>query len=546
MLAGSFAGVLSAAGCARAPAGRPGPVYFGSTAPPHGDVFRFNNGAEPENLDPGMMSGQPDGRVAKILFEGLVVPNPRTLEPEPGLAHAWEISPDGRTYTFHLRQGLRWSDGSAVTARDFYWSWMRVLRPATGARYAGLLYAIRGAEDFNKGTTSDSTRVGMRASDDTTFVVELNSPTPYFLFQTMFYTFLPVPRRAVERWGDRWILPGHIVTNGPFLLRDWRQGDRFVFTKNPGYWDAAHVKLEGIECYPVDNLSSSVNLYKSGAIDWNPSGNVPTPFLPYMRGYSDLVSGPFQATYFYSMNCTRKPLDDSRVRLALNYAIDRRAIATNLLKGTRDPWGSFCPRGYPGYENLPGYGYDPDRARKLLAQAGFPGGKGFRKIQILFNTSEDHRRIAEAIQGMWQRELGIEVELDNQEWGSYLEASTKLRYDVARRSWIGDYPDPYTFLSILAAGDGNNRTGWSDGEYDRLLHESAREPEPGKRLALLRKAEEIVVARGPLIPIYHYVTYEQVKPYIHGLYQNSLDMHDLKFVSIDHGWKPDSPAPERH
>ncbi len=540
------AGLLLAAGCGRVPARHGGPVYFGSTTPPRDNVFRFNNQAEPENLDPGLMSGQPDGRVAKILFEGLVVPNPRTLDPEAGQAHSWDIAPDGRTYTFHLRGNLRWSDGTALTSRDFYWSWMRVLRPSTGARYAALLYAIRGAEDYNKGREPDSSKVGLRTPDDSTFVVELESPTPYFLFQTMFYTFLPVPRGAVERWGDRWILPSHIVTNGPFLLKQWRQGDRFVFTKNPGYWDAARVQLDGIECYPVDNVSSSVNLYKSGAVDWNPSGGIPTPFLPYMRGFSDLVSGSFQATYFYSINCTRKPFDDPRVRLALNYAIDRGAIASKLLKGTRDPWGSYCPRGYPGYKNLAGYGYDPARARRLLAEAGFPGGKGMRKIQILFNTSEDHRRIAEAIQGMWQKELGIEVELDNQEWGSYLEASTKLRYDVARRSWIGDYPDPYTFLSIMAAGDGNNRTGWSDGEYDRLMHESTREADAGRRLALLRRAEEIIVARGPLIPIYHYVTYEQIKPYMRGLYQNPLDQHDLKFVSIHHGWKPGMPVPGRH
>ena len=539
----ALAGGLASGGCGPRGGGTaavPGRVaWFGAVRPPRDDVFRFNNQAEPENLDPGLMSGQPDGRVARMLFEGLTVPDPKTLAPLPGQARSWDVSADGRTYTFHLRPGNLWTDGTAVRAEDFRWSWMRVLAPATGARYAALLYGIRNARAYNKGDLKDSTQVGLAAPDDTTFVVTLETPKPYFLFLTEFYTCLPVPRRSVELWGDRWVRPEHIVTNGPFTLTTWRPNDRFVFARNPRYWDAAHVRLQRIEAYPVDDLNTSVNLYKSGAIDWNPSGSVPTPFLPYMRQYSDLRTGPFQAVYFYSINVTRKPLDDPRVRLALNYALDRDAIANQLLRRTRPPWGSFCPRGYPGYHNADGYRFDPRRARALLAEAGYPGGQGFRRI--LINTSEDHRRIAEAIQGMWKKELGIDVAVSNQEWGSYLQATTTLHYDVARRSWIGDYLDPYTFLSIMATGDGNNRTGWSDPEYDRLLAEAEREGDAPKRLALLRRSEDVLLERGPIIPVYHYATWELLKPYVHGIEQNVLDVHDLKAVWIDHGAHPEGP-----
>jgi len=300
-------------------------------------------------------------------FEGLVVYHPGTLACDPGQARAWEVSPDGLTYTFHLRRGLVWSDGSPLPAADFAWSWLRVLRPSTGSRYAGLLFPVRGAEAYNRGRLADSSLVGIRADDDTTLVVTLDAPTPYFLFETGFYTLLPVPRGAVERWDARWVRPEHIVSNGPFTLAEWRTGDRLVFRRNPRYWDAGHVRLERVEAYAIEDPSTSMNLYRAGAVDWNPSGYVPTGYIPYLRRFADLRSGPFQGTYYYSMNVTRKPLDDPRVRLALNLALDRDAIARRLLRGTREPWGGITPRGYPGYRNPPGYARDPARARALLA-----------------------------------------------------------------------------------------------------------------------------------------------------------------------------------
>jgi ABC-type oligopeptide transport system substrate-binding subunit len=516
--------------------------WFGNTTPPHDNVFRYNLGAEPELTDPSLAVGQSDGRVCRMLFQGLTREDPKTLEPLPGCAYRWDISTDGRTYVFHLRPGLFWSDGSKLTAEDFRWSWIRVLTPENAARYANLLYPIRNAEAFNKGGLKDETLVGVRAPDDSTVVVQLENPTAYFLYLVQFYTYLPVPRRTIEQWGARWTRPEHIVNNGPFLLSDWRQNAYFKFRRNPRFWNAASVKLDGVIAYSLEDLNTATNLYKSGVIDWNPSGYTPSQYLPYLRGYEDFRSGDYQGTYFYCVNVTRKPLDNVWVRRALNYAIDRDAIANDLLKKSRRPWGGFSPSGYPGYHNPPGIPFDPVKARACLARAGYPNGKGFPKVSILFNTSEDHRRIAEALQAIWKRELNIDVELSNQEWGSYLQATTALQYDIARRSWIGDFLDPVTFLWLGVTKDGNNRTGWSDPHYDALLKRAALETDAAKRFIMLAQAESLILADGPFLPIYHYCTNELVKPYVRGIYQNALDVHPLDEVWIDHDWQR-QPAP---
>jgi ABC-type oligopeptide transport system substrate-binding subunit len=534
--------VLGLPGCTATPrqpvsASATGTRWFGDTSAPDDNVLRFNLGAEPEGYDPSIAVGQPDGRVARILFEGLTREDPETLEPLPGQAYRWELTDQGRTYTFHLRSGITWTDGRPVTARDFHWSWLRVLRPETASRYASFLYPVRNAEAFNRGDLKDETQVGLESPDDSTFVVHLATPVPYFLYLCQFYTCLPVPRWAIEKHGNRWTLPANIVTNGAFTLTYWRQNNRFEFAKNPRYWDAAGVKLDRMVGYTIDDLNTSFNLYKAGVIDWCPSGYFPSQFIPYMREYADYSHGDFQGVYFYSICVKRKPMDNVWVRRALALAVDRDAIANELLKGSRRPWGNFVPTGYPGYQNPPGIVYDPARAREYLAKAGYPGGKGFPKISILINTSEDHRRIAEAIQSMWKRELGISVAIQNEEWGSYLQTMTALQYDVGRRSWLGDYLDPNTFLSCYVTGDGNNRTGWSDPRYDALIRDAAKELDPARRMAILRDAETLLLSEGPVIPIYHYSTNELIKPYVRGIYRTPLDVHPLTHVWIDRDWQ---------
>jgi len=518
-----------------------GKRWFGAVNPPRENVLRINLGPEPELIDPGVTSGQAESQVSRILFEGLTSQDPQTLAPIPGQAYRWEVSPDGLTYTFHLRPGLAWSDGRPLGAGDFLWSWRRALAPRSASRAAGLLYPIVNAERYNKGEIADSTLVGLAAPDDSTFVVTLRAPTPYFLSLTSYTTFLPVPRHVIERHGRTWAAPEHIVSNGAFTLKFHRQNERLVFAKNPRFWDAANVRLDGIVAYPVGDLSTSANLYKAGSIDWNPSGYIPAPFLPLMHQYDDYVTGEYQGTYFYSINVTREPFDDVRVRRALNLAVDREAIARDLLKGTRRAWGRITPSGYPGYAGPTQLDFDPATARRLLAEAGFPEGRGFPKFSILFNTSEDHRRIAEAVQAMWKRELNVPVELQNMEWGTVQQATTSLGYDVARRSWIGDYLDPNSFLEILRSGDGNNRTGWSDPRYDALIHEAAHELDAARRFGLLARAERIALDAAVFIPVYHYSTHELIKPYVRGIHHTALDVHPLTRVWIDRGWREHEP-----
>jgi ABC-type oligopeptide transport system substrate-binding subunit len=295
------------------------------------------------------------------------------------------------------------------------------------------------------------------------------------------------------------------------------------------------VRLTKIVALPIEENSTSTNLYKAGVIDWSPSGYVPKQVIPFIQHFKDFSGGPYHSLYFYSMVVTKKPFDNVWVRRALNYATDRETIAHFVLKGTVPAWGNMTPQGYPGYQTPPGVTYDPEKARACLAQAGYPGGKGFPRISILFNTSEDHRRIAEAIQAMWKRELHIQVDLTNQEWASYLSATTAKNYDVARRSWIGDYLDPMTFLDMWQTGNGNSRTGWSNAKYDALVRNATAEPDTARRLAMLAEAESILLDEGPTIPIYHYTESSLLKPYVRGIYSTLLDVHPLTRIWIDHG-----------
>lgn len=533
------------------PAGRPGsksttnplpPRTFGRSRPADPQVFRFCNGAEPEALDPALMTAQPDGRIGRAVFEGLAVEDPRTLDPIPGVARSWEVSADGRKYTFHLRPDARWTNGDLVTAGDFEWSWLRVLHPDMPARNAGILYVIRNAAAYKKNALADPAQVGIHAPDDRTLVVELESATPYFLQLITSYPFLPVHRATVERFGDRWARPENIVSNGPFRLTVHKPNDRIVLERDPRYWDAVHVKLDRVIIYASDDLSTMLNMYRAGMTDWNPSGYLPAQYIPYVRDNADFRSGPYLGTYFYSFNVTQAPFKDARVRKALAYAVDRDALVKFLLYGSKTPWGGLVPPGFESYPYPKAVAFDPEKARALLAAAGYAGGKDFPKVEVLFNTSQDHRKIAEAIQEMWKRELGIDVGLSNQEFASYMKATTSLQYQVARRSWIGDYKDPNTFLFILRGGDGNNRTGWSNARFDSLIAAAGREMDATRRLQHLAAAEAIALEEMPYLPIYGYRTVELVAPYVRGWYPTALDSHPLKALWLDPSATPGTPA----
>lgn len=493
--------------------------------------FTFINGAEPETLDPALLTGALEGRLAEALFEGLTTYHPRDLTPLPGMAERWVIAADRLTYTFHLRQA-RWSNGDPVTAHDFVYSWRRVLAPETAARYAYMLYYLKNGEAYNKGELKDPALVGVRAVDDRTLVVTLAHPTPYFLDLTSFSTLLPVNRRCVERHGVHWTKPENIVTNGPFLMKEWKLNQRIRMVKNPDYWDAANVRLNIVDALAVENLNTAFNLYLTHGADY--IGDVPLPLRGLVQSRPDYHTGVYLATYYYLLNVRRPPLHDARVRKALAMAIDKESICRYITRGGELPAASFVPPGMANYTGPKGLAYDPATARRLLAEAGFPSGRGFPRLQILYNTSDAHRDIAEVIQQMWKEVLNIRVELLNQEWKVYLDSTAKGKYDVARASWIGDYTDPNTFLDMWVTGGGNNRAGWSHARYDALIHRAAREVNQAQRMALFREAESILVEQEvPIIPIYYYVTREMYRSNVKGIWQNVRGVHPLKWIYVE-------------
>ena len=492
------------------------------------------NGAEPETLDPALMTGQADLRIGLAVFEGLTRFNPTNAAPTPGLAERWEVSPDGLTYTFHLRSDAVWSTGEPITADDVVYSWRRVLNPATASEYAGLLFYMKNGEAFNAGAIRDPAQVGVSALDARTVRVELQNPTPFFLDLCGTPTLAVMPRRAIEQHVDRWLSARPVPASGAYCLEAWRVNDRIRLRKNPRYWDAANTRSEIVDLLPCANANTALNLYTSGAVDvvWD-KNLVPAELLDVLLQRPDFHSYPMLGTYFLRFNVTRAPFHDRRVRMAFALAVDKRRIVDKITRGGERIASAYTPPGVPGYEPPAGLPLDPGRARDLLARAGFPGGRGFPACDYLCDTtSRLHEQIAIELQAMWERELGIRVTLRKMEWKTFLVAQRDLAYDLCRSSWIGDYNDPNTFLDMFMSRNGNNRTGWKHEPYDRLLREANAQLDPAGRLAFLREAETLLVREEvPIVPLYFYAGLEYYNAdRIHGIFANVRAEHPLRAI----------------
>jgi oligopeptide transport system substrate-binding protein len=502
----------------------------GCSRQPRADLV-FLNGAEPETLDPALITGQPEGRVANALFEGLLAFD-QSGKPQPGMAERWEVSGDGRVYTFTLREGLMWSDGTPLTARDFVESWRRTLDPATASEYAYQLHYIKNARAFNEGESSDFALVGVSSPDERTLRVELENPTPFFPDLCAFVTLLPVPLHIIDEHGDDWIKPGRLVSNGAYVLESWRLNDRIRLRKNPRYWNADAVAMETIDVIPVSKANTAFNLYASGQADlMMDKGLVPPALLGEIKERDDFHAAPFLGTYFLRYNCVKGPFTDTRVRRAFSLVIDKPSIVERITRAGELPADSFVPPGAGGYVPFDECGgRDVEEARRLLAEAGYPEGRGFPMVNYLYSEGELNEAIAIELQSMWRQLLGVNVQLLRQEWKVYLNSMSRLDYDIARSSWVGDYPDPNTFLDLFVTGGGNNRTGWSDPRYDQLIAEAAAETNPPRRYEILREAEKLLVCEEmPVCPLYFYVgiqLYDANR--LGGIEGNVLDEHPLK------------------
>lgn len=504
----------------------------GDTWKKYEQVFTWNNDTEPETLDPALMTGVTEHNIALALFEGLTTQHPATLAPLPGVAASWDVSPDGLVYTFHLRADAKWSNGDPVTAEDFRWSWQRALTPATACKYTEMFYAIRGAEDFYAGKLKDWKDVGVETPDARTLRITLHSPTAYFLELTAFETLMPVHRATLEKLGDKWTQAGNLVSNGPFKLDLWEPRARIEVTPNPHWWNRRIVRLQRMVIRPIADGSTAFNEYMAGSLDWIRS--VVASKVEEAQAHPDYYVSPYLGSYFFRFNVTKAPFDDVRVRKAFTQAIDKRAICEKILKAGQIPATGVVSPGIAGYPELSGLPYDPKRARELLAEAGYPEGKGFPDVALLYNTHESHKQVCEQMVEMWKTTLGIKIQLDNREWQIYLKDTHSMNFQVSRGAWIADYADPSTFLDMWVTGRGNNNTGWSNQAYDDLLLAAGKETDPVKRFALLAKAERIVcVDDVPILPLYYYVNQGMLRPRVRGWHENVRDLHPCQYIYLD-------------
>ncbi|MGA2222109.1 MAG: peptide ABC transporter substrate-binding protein [Verrucomicrobiia bacterium] len=503
-------------------------------------ILYEGNGGEPQELDPYVVTGVSEQRILMTLLEGLLTQDPVDLHPVPGVAERWDISPDGRIYTFYLRKDARWSNGDPVTARDFWESYKRILTPSLAAEYSYMLFPVKNAEAYNQGRITDFNQVGFKVLDDYTFQITLESPTPYLLSVINYHSsWMPVHLPTLRKYGDpylrggKWTRPGRFVGNGPFVLAKWRVNDVIVVKKSPTYWDRDRVRLNEIHFMPIESDETEERAFRAGQLHI-------TEFMPltkidfYRKNYPSLLHiDPYLGTYFYRINVTKPPLDDKRVRRALALTIDRESLVADVLRGGQLPAFCLTPAGTAVYTCRTQLHEDVAEAKRLLAEAGYPDGKNFPTVELLYNTLEAHRIIAEAIQQMWKKNLGIDMRLVNQEWKVYLDSQRTLNYQICRASWIGDYVDPNTFLDLWVTGGGNNETGWSNPEYDRLIAEAARTTDPQQRLEVFQKAEAILLDELPMIPIYFYTHVHARRPEVKGWYPTILDYHPYQYVYLE-------------
>lgn len=495
-----------------------------------------SNGNEPASLDPHKVESDVEFNIISDLFDGLVaVKGDGSIEPR--LAESWD-NKDNTVWTFHLRPGITWADGSAITAQDIVWSWQRLVTPATGSPYAsypGNMHIVNAA-DIALGKKDPDT-LGVKALNDTTLEVTLSQPTSSFLAMLAHPSLVPLDKVLITRYGDKWVKPEHFVGSGAYNLSDWVVNERIVAVRNPRYWDDKHTVINKVTYLPIRSEAADVNRYKAGEVDIVYTLPI-NQFSQLQKTLGDEVDvSPQLATYYYEFNTTRAPFNDVRVRRALNMALDKDIIAEKVLgQGQRPAWVISQPEIGGVKLHGPDYASWPRdkriaEAKKLLAEAGFNDSHPL-SFNLLYNTSESHQRIAIAAASMWKKNLGVEAKLQNQEWKTMLDAMHTGNFDVVRYAWIADYDDASTFLNTFRTGDSENTSKYSDPDYDQAMRDAAKAQDVAQRASDYQKAEDLLGRDVPAIPVYHYVRTHLVKPWVGGFTPDRLGYYYTKDMYI--------------
>lgn len=480
-----------------------------------------NNGAEVQSLDPHKIEGVPESNVNRDLFEGLLVTDVDG-HPAPGVAEKWD-NKDFKVWTFHLRKDAKWSDGTPVTAEDFVYSWQRLADPNTASPYASYLQYghIANIDDIITGK-KQVTDLGVKAIDANTFEVTLSEPVPYFYKLLVHPSVSPVPKSAVEKFGEKWTQPANIVTNGAYKLKDWVVNERMVLERNPQYWDNAKTVINQVTYLPISSEVTDVNRYRSGEIDMT-YNNMPIELFQKLKKEipKEVHVDPYLCTYYYEINNQKAPFTDVRVRTALKLALDRDIIV-NKVKNQGDlPAYSYTPPYTDGMKLVEPEWFKwsqekrNEEAKKLLAEAGYTADKPLT-FSLLYNTSDLHKKLAIAVASIWKKNLGVNVKLENQEWKTFLDTRHQGTFDVARAGWCADYNEPTSFLNTMLSDSSNNTAHYKSPAFDKLIGETLKVADDAQRADLYAKSEQQLDKDSAIVPVYYYVNARLVKPWVGG------------------------------
>jgi oligopeptide transport system substrate-binding protein len=497
------------------------------------------NAAEPADLDPNTMVAFTDSQIGYALFEGLTKLDARTSLAAPALAERWDVSPDGLLYTFHLRRNARWSNGDPVTAEDFVYSFHRVLTPSFGALYSYMLWPIRNAEAFNAGRVTDFSQVGAKALDAGTLQLALERPTPYLPALASHTTWLPVHRPVIEKFGrmdekgTRWTRPGNLVGNGAFALAEWVPNARIAVVRNPFYWDAASTRLNRVEFYPFERPDIEDLSYRSGQL--HATYDLPMSKVDAYRTHRpvDLRVDKVLSTYYLFINVHRPPFDNVKLRLALAHALDREALSRDVTKGIYPAARCLTPPNCGGYTARAQVTDDFGEARRLLAEAGYPEGRGLPPVEVQCYETEVPLRMLEAIQAMWLKELGVRITISQLEQKTLFQNQQERNYSISFSGWTADFMDPVTFLGTMLTGGGNNWAGWSNRDFDNLLGEASNTADNARRFELFQEAEAILLDEAPLIPLYFRSQVYAISPSVRGWTTTTVGFHEFNRVWLE-------------